>query len=128
MTDLTNQRARPLSRLALVLLLAMPAAGCMLQPIDGAIAVPTDTLEFGGYDTEPGSTLRIWNYQFGSWYEVGSTTSSTTAMPYDGTDLYSWSARLSLARSISSGRMMVPRVRNPSANKISRMAPMPISA
>src|SRR6185369_16652334 len=76
--------------------LLTPPAGCIPQPVDGAIAAPADVIEFGGYDTQPGATLRIQSYLAGSWFDVGTATASTLAVPYDGTDLYRWSARLPL--------------------------------
>jgi hypothetical protein len=77
-------------------LIALFTSACMLRPVDGAVGAPGDTLTLSGYESQPGSTLVIQNHQFGSWLNIATTTTSTTATPYGGQNFYAWSSSVSL--------------------------------
>ena len=84
-----------LTSIVVMLLVVLPATGCMTSPFDGQqVDSEFSVVTFSGYHLVADSpvSIRAFDPVLGEWYEIGLATSASqvTWVAMDGTDVYYW--------------------------------------
>lgn len=74
-------------------LVAILAAGCMLDPGDGEhVAATSDSITFTGYSWNPNETVTVEYKRYGQWQALGTTRSASSPATVQGITGYRWTA------------------------------------